>query len=100
MAVYGMHTKSTCRGAVMFVILLFSFVLSAGFPPFASGQDQFVGNVKLVESKDPAQHPHIVRIGYSAIIDVKPGDAVFLGDTVKTGEDVRAQIQLDRKSVV
>jgi hypothetical protein len=85
---------------MLFVLLLSSLVLSAGFPPFASGQDQFVGNVKLVESKDPAQNPRIVRIGYSALITAKPGDAVFLGDTVKTGDDVRAQIQLSDGSIV
>lgn len=100
MAVYGMHTKSAGRGAVMHIILLFSLVLSAGFPPFASGQDRFVGKVKLVESKDPAQNPRIVRIGYSKLIDVKPGDAVFLGDTVKTGTDVKAQIELSDGSIV
>ncbi len=83
-----------------FIALLCTLVLSAGFPPIASGQDQFVGNVKLVESGDAAQHPHIVRIGYSALVDVKPGDAVFLGDTVKTGEDMRAQIQLSDGSIV
>jgi len=100
MAVYGMYTKSACRSAVMPIVLLFSLVLSAGFPSFVSGQDQFVGNVKLVESKDPAQYPRIVRIGYSALIPAKPGDAVFLGDTVKTGEDVRAQILLSDGSNV
>jgi hypothetical protein len=82
------------------MIALISIVLSAGFPPVASGQDQFVGNVKLVESKDPAEHPHIVRIGYSALIDIKPGGAVFLGDTVKTGEDVKAHIVLSDGSIV
>jgi len=100
MVVYGMHAKSSYRSAVMFFVMLFLFVLSAGFPPFASGQDPFVGNVKLVESKDPAQHPHIVRMGYSALISIKPGDAVFLGDTVKTGEDMKAQIQLSDGSIV
>jgi hypothetical protein len=54
---------STFRSAVMLLGLLFLLALSAGFPLDASGQDQFVGNVKLVESKDPAQHPHIIRIG-------------------------------------
>ena len=100
MTVYRIHAMSTVRSSVMLMGLLFSLVLSAGFPLDASGQDQFVGNVKLVESKDPAQHPHIVRMGYSAILDIKPGDAVFLGDTVKTGEDVRAQILMSDGSIV
>lgn len=91
---------SEYRSAVMVIVLMFLIVLSASFPPWASGQDQFVGNVKLVESRDPAEHPHIVRIGYSALIDVKPGGAVFLGDTVKTGADVKAQIQLSDGSIV
>lgn len=82
------------------IVLFLSLVLVAGFPPVASGQDQFVGNVKLVESKDPAQHPRIVRTGYSALLTAKPGDAVFLGDTVKTGEDVKAQILLSDGSIV
>ena len=97
---YRKHTVSTVRSSMMLMGLSFSLVFSAGFPHVASGQDQFVGNVKLVESKDPAQHPHIVRIGYSAILDIKPGDAVFLGDTVKTGEDVKAQILLSDGSIV
>jgi hypothetical protein len=95
-----MQTKSACREAIIPIVVLFSLVLSAGFPPFASGQDQFVGNVKLVESKDPAQHPHIVRVGYSALIDIKPGDAVFIGDTLKTGEEVKAQIKLSDGSII
>lgn len=100
MAAYGMKMRSTCTSTVMLFLLLFSLVLSSLFLPLAFGQDQFVGNVKLVESKDPAQHPHIVRMGYSAILDIKPGDAVFLGDTVKTGEDIKAQIQLSDGSIV
>ena len=100
MAAYGMQTIGTYHGSVMRIVVLFTLILSSGFPPLASGQDQFVGNVKLVESQDPAQHPHIVRVGYSALIDVKPGDAVFIGDTVKTGADVKAQIKLSDGSTV
>lgn len=100
MSVYRMHTMSRYRGVVTLVVLLLSLVLSAVLPPVVSGQDQFVGNVKLVESKDPAQNPRIVRTGYSAILNAKPGDAVFLGDTVKTAEDVKAHIQLSDGSTV
>jgi len=100
MKVSMMQTKGTNRSAMKFFVLLLSCALAAGFPLYASGQDQFVGNVKLVESKDPTQHPHIVRTGYSALIDVKPGDAVFLGDTLKTGDDIKAQVLLSDGSVV
>jgi len=95
-----MHSRSTSQRAVTQILLFISLILSTDLASVASGQDQFVGNVKLIESKDPAQHPHIVRIGYSALLDIKPGDAVFLGDTVKTGDDIRTQIQLSDGSIV
>ena len=101
MAEYEMHMKMSRRSVVLPVLVMVSLLaICTGFPPAASGQDQFVGNVKFVESKDPAQHPHIVRIGYSALIDIKPGDAVFLGDTLKTGEDVKAQVVLSDGSTI
>ena len=100
MSAYGLYNKYTCRNGARLYVMLLSLTLSVGFPPIASGQDQFVGNVKLVESPDPAQHPHIIRVGYSALLDIKPGDAVFLGDTVKTGDDIKAEIHLSDGSTV
>jgi hypothetical protein len=95
------HRNVVMKRSVTCAIIITLLGIACMFPgQTVSAQDQFVGNVIAFDSKDPEQHPHIIRIGYTALLDVKPGDPVFLGDTIKTGADVRARIVLSDASVI
>ncbi len=75
-------------------------VLLVLLPAVVSASDPFVGNIKAIDSADPAAYAKIVRLGYAGIIAGKPGDAVYTGDTVKTGDGVRVQIELSDNSII
>jgi hypothetical protein len=66
----------------------------------ALAADTFVGNIRAIDSTDPALTAKIVRLGYAGILSGKPGDAVFIGDTVKTAEGVRVQLVLSDNSII
>ena len=82
------------------IIIAAAAVIVLLLPLTAPAADPFVGNIRAIDSADPAAVAKIVRIGYAGIIPGKPGTAVYRGDTVKTGEGVRVQIELTDKSVI
>src|SRR5512143_53580 len=63
-------------------------------------QDLFAGNIKAVETPSAASVVKIIRTGFSGVLAGKPGDAVFAGDTLKTGPGVKAQIELSDATVI
>jgi len=69
-------------------------------PAAVRASDPFVGNIRAIDSADPAAFVKIVRTGYAGIIVGKPGDAVYAGDTVKTGGEMRVQLELSDKSII
>jgi hypothetical protein len=69
-------------------------------PAESEATNPFVGNIRSINSTGPAGNAKIVRLGYAGILSGKPGDAVYTGDTVKTGEGVRVQIELSDNSVI
>jgi hypothetical protein len=79
--------------------LLMMIVVSLCAAPVCA-QDLFAGNIKAIDSEDPAAAVKILRTGFSGIIMGKPGDAVFVGDTLKTGAGVKAQIELADATVI
>ncbi len=69
-------------------------------PLTAPASDPIAGNIRAIDSTDPAAVAKIVRPGYAGIIPGKPGDAIYTGDTVKSGEGVRLQLELSDKSII
>lgn len=96
-----MATHGTIRSlrSVLSRMFLAGMLLTL-LPAAVSASNPFVGNIKAIDSADPAANAKIVRLGYAGIIVGKPGDAVYLGDTVKTGEGVRVQLELSDNSVI
>jgi hypothetical protein len=86
------------RSAVSIAPLLLMLVLLVPVQSLAS--DPFVGKIISIDSGSAPPLLNIVRAGKSGFAQARPGDALFVGDTVKTGPDVKAQIELSDKSVI
>ena len=82
------------------IIIAAAAVIMLLLPLTAPAADPFIGNIRAIDSADSDAVAKIVRIGFAGIIPGKPGDAVYTGDTVKTGEGVRVQIELSDNSIV
>ncbi len=83
------------------VLLLAVLFVLAVIPPLpASAFDPYTGKITAINSDETPPVIHIVRPGKTGLAQAKAGDAVFVGDTVKTGKNVRAQIALSDKSLV
>ncbi|MHB8843487.1 MAG: FecR family protein [Nitrospirota bacterium] len=70
------------------------------FPAVSGAANPFAGNIKAIDSTDPAATAKIMHLGYAGILAGKPGDAVYVGDTVKTAAGVRVQIELSDNSII
>jgi hypothetical protein len=82
------------------IVIAAAAVVMLLFPLTAPAADPFIGNIRAIDSTDPGAVAKIVRPGYAGIIPGKPGDAIYTGDTVKSGEGVRLQLELSDKSVI
>ena len=63
-------------------------------PRNAMAQDPYAGKLKSYETSVPAEKVKVLRLGYSGLLKIEPDDALFVGDTVKTGSGIKAQIEL------
>jgi hypothetical protein len=69
-------------------------------PISSSAQDPYAGKLKSYQSEKPSDHVKALRLGYSGMLVVNPGDPLFIGDTIKTGAGVKAQIELSDKTLI
>lgn len=83
-----------------FSVLLCAVLMSFAMTQHADAQDPFAGNIRSIESDDPAGHVRIIRLGFTGIVAGRPGVAVFNGDTLKTTEGMKAQIELSDATVI
>ncbi len=74
-----------------YFFLLMSHLLCASPSPAA---DPFAGKIRVIDSGAAPQVVNILRAGKKGYAKAKTGDAVFSGDTVKTGPGVKTQIEL------
>lgn len=57
--------------------------------------DAFIGNISMVDG-----NVNITRKGKADVVAAKAGDALFAGDTVKTGDNSKVQIMLGDNSTI
>lgn len=93
------------RGGQRALVFLFCLVfgVAAGGPAGvqrACASTVFAGNIKLVEGVSKTEYVKVIRPGFTKILEGKPGDAVFEGDTIKTGAGMKAQIDLSDHTVI
>jgi hypothetical protein len=82
------------------VLLALISAPGTGVPKRAWADMTVAGNIKLVEGITLSEALKIVRAGYGSIMPGKPGDAVFIGDAIKTGERVKVKVELSDNTVV
>ena len=58
------------------------------------------GSIKLVEGVTISESVKVVRAGYESIVPGIPGDSVFIGDTIKTGDAVKVKVELGDNTVM
>src|SRR5574340_1255496 len=83
--------------------MLSAALIAASFflvPAVSLANTVFAGNIKLAEGVTPAEYVKIVRPGFTQILAGKPGDALFEGDTVKTGEGVKTQLEPSDQTLI
>lgn len=86
------------RFQATFFLLLFLTALLLSAPLPVAAQSRSIGKVILIDGA--LQELNILRLGKTGFVKARPGDVVFVGDTVKTGKGVKAQIELSDQSVV
>ena len=74
-------------------LLILVFVVGS-VPLTASAANPFVGNIKAIEKESPVLRVRILRGGKIDGPSAATGDAVFQGDTIRTDEGVRIQMDL------
>jgi hypothetical protein len=89
-----------CRKKLFIAPLLGLLALFFLLPMTAAASDPFAGKILTIDSGASGQRLSIVRTGKSGLVPAKRGDAVFEGDTLKTGAGVKAQIKLADESVI
>jgi hypothetical protein len=105
-AVRGREGKCRARTTgldpyLSFVTAFFFLISLALYAPLsATASDPFTGKITSIDSGEAPQTVSIIRPAKKGLVQAGPGDAVFVGDTVKTGPGVKAQIALSDKSVV
>ncbi len=75
-------------------------VLAALLHGTALAQGTIAGKIKAIESSNPAEAVKVVRPGFKGILQGKPGDTVFVGDTVKTAPGALASVELSEGTVL
>lgn len=86
----------SCRNITMFLAVL---AQGAGGGEVLANTI-FAGNVKLVEGVNESEYVKIMRPGLRGPRPAKPGDALFEGDTVKTGNGVKTLIELTDHTII
>jgi hypothetical protein len=87
-----------CSAVLPLLAVISAFGLAV---PERAGADMTVaGNMRLVEGVTLTEALMIVRAQYGSIMPARPGDAVFIGDAVKTGERVKATVELGDNTVL
>ena len=85
----------TLQERTLFTVALVGAVLLLCLTVFpASAQDPYAGRLRSYEASVPGEKVRVLRLGYSGLLKIEPGDALFVGDTVKTAEGVKAQLEL------
>ncbi len=85
--------------ALCSVLLLFLF--SMVFPLPASAAGTFVGNIKSIEAAGAGTYKvNIIRAGKPVPVAAKIGDALFEGDTIKTGANSKVQLLLSDNTTI
>jgi hypothetical protein len=74
--------------------LLLTVFMVGSVPLTASAADPFVGNIRAIEKESPVLRVRILRGGKIDGPVAATGDAVFQGDTIRTDEGVRIQVDL------
>ncbi|OGW48591.1 MAG: hypothetical protein A2078_07255 [Nitrospirae bacterium GWC2_57_9] len=87
----------TVRTFMLLIGLLAAVTLA---PAGARAAEPFAARITVIDSGSSPAVVNIVRPGKSDFAEARIGDAVYTGDTVKTGPDVRAQVEMPDKSVV
>ncbi len=80
--------------------ILAVFVFTLFIRNSASANTTFAGNIKIIEGETPAEYVKIVRPGFTKILSGKPNDALFEGDTIKTGNGVKVQLELSDQTLI
>jgi len=81
-------------GKTRLLALLVVFLQGLAFVSQAPAADPFVGNIAAIDADSPFSHVTIRRAEKKKEAAAVSGDAVFVGDTVRTYEGVRAQVRL------
>jgi hypothetical protein len=84
-------------GFLPFFFLIAGFV----FPVPALASDPYAGKFTAIEGETDTKQVKIIRVGRNGyFVNAKVGDAVFVGDTVKTDEGVKTELSLSDNSVI
>jgi len=92
--------KRNCRQKAYIASLLGLLAVAFFVPMTATAAAPFVGKIAAIEFGLTGQKPSVMRTGKSGLVPAKEGDAVFEGDTVKTGANVKARIVLLDESTI
>ncbi|MBI5204312.1 MAG: FecR domain-containing protein [Nitrospirae bacterium] len=89
------------KGFSIFVLcsVLLLFLFSMVFPLPASAAGAFVGNIKSIEAAG-TYNVNIIRAGKPVPVAAKIGDALFEGDTIKTGSSSKVQLLLSDNTTI
>ena len=90
--------SSALRTRVAMPLLVLALMFVA--PALCRAQDPFAGRVTAIDSSSGKQVVNIIRVGKKGLVKAKLGDALFVGDSVKTGSGVKATIELSDKSTI
>jgi hypothetical protein len=83
------------RGYLLCVL----FLCAMAIPLHAVAADNFAGNIKAIEAVGAA-NVNIIRAGKTAPVAAMIGDAVFAGDTIKTGANSKVRVELSDNSTI
>lgn len=82
------------------LVLAMSLLLFAAAAGHVQAQDPYAGKLLSYETDKAYEHVKVLRLGYSGLLSLSPGDALFIGDTIKTGADMRAKLELSDGTII
>ena len=85
------------RDCVGLGVVLLSLLL---FQPGYARAETFAGRISVIDSGPKAAIVNVVRPGKKCFAQLKAGDQVFAGDTVKTSAEVRVKLEMADSSVI
>jgi hypothetical protein len=89
-----MRILGSFRTVPMFYAVLLLVFMAGSAPTTASAADPFMGNIRVIEKESSVLRARILRGGKTDGPSAATGDAVFQGDTIRTDEGVRIQVEL------